>query len=170
VGKTERYILFAAAGLMLAAYFFAGVPGSATTDMDNLLINAGKFIASNEGFVDHPYWDVSRYSWGYGTAAPGPTGTISPDQAMNDLLDHAQNDYDRLLPQVSRNLTANQWIAYLDFSYNEGVGNAENLLDDLNSGNDAVLETHWKKYIYAGGVTDDRLVTRRNKEWDLFTT
>ena len=40
------------------------------------------FIPLVEGFRSTPYWDVKRYSWGYGTAAPGPTGTITREKAF----------------------------------------------------------------------------------------
>jgi GH24 family phage-related lysozyme (muramidase) len=83
---------------------------------------------------------------------------------MTDALVHLFNDYDTLRPQVKRPLTVNQWTAYLSFSYNEGVGNADNLLDNINSGNDTALATQWRKYIYAGGMVNQDLVDRREKE------
>jgi GH24 family phage-related lysozyme (muramidase) len=130
---------------------------------------AASVIASFEGFSPVPYWDVSRWSWGYGTPAPGPDGTITKAEAMADLQTHAQDDYDNLAPRITRTLTANQWAAYLSFSYNLGVGNAYNLVDDINSGDDTALEIHWKKYIYAGGVVNSDLVARRAKEWSLWS-
>lgn len=122
------------------------------------------FIPSVEGFIPYPKWDYKQYSWGYGTAAPGPTGTITREQAITDALVHLFNDYDTLRPQVKRPLTVNQWTAYLSFSYNEGVGNADNLLGNINSGNDTALATQWRKYIYAGGMVNQDLVDRREKE------
>lgn len=130
---------------------------------------AASVIAYFESFSPTPYWDVSRWSWGYGTQAPGPTGTITRAQAMLDLQAHAQQDYNYLAPKITRILRPNQWAAYLSFSYNEGAGAAAKLVDDINSGDDAALEIHWKKYIYAGGVVNDDLVYRRGKEWGLWS-
>lgn len=84
------------------------------------------------------------------------------------MLTHLLQDYEILKGQVTRSLNVNQWTAYLSFSYNEGVGNADNLIDNINSHNDTALKTQWRKYIYAGGVVNDDLVERREKELDLW--
>jgi GH24 family phage-related lysozyme (muramidase) len=135
---------------------------------------AASVIAYFESFSATPYWDVSRWSWGYGTQAPGPTGTITRVKAMFDLQAHAQQDYNYLAPRITRALTANQWAALLSFSYNEGPGNASNLVSDINGGDDAALEVHWKKYIFSRDdsgalVVNSGLVTRRAKEWSLWS-
>lgn len=129
-------------------------------------------IPSFEGFEPNPYWDVSRYSWGYGTAAPGPTGTISQAGALAAMRKVVADNYNILYPLITRQLTPNQWGAYMSFAYNEGTGNsntgAEALVNDINAGDDAVLEAHWKQYVYAGGAANNDLVTRRNKEWEVW--
>ena len=126
------------------------------------------FIPSVEGFRSSPYWDESRYSWGYGTAAPGATGTITREKAFADMVSYLTADYETLKKKITRSLSVNQWAAYLSFSYNEGVGGALHLVSDINAGNDQVLEGHWKQYIYSGGVVNNDLITRRNKEWVLW--
>lgn len=126
------------------------------------------FIPSVEGFRSHPYWDMSRYSWGYGTAAPGSTGTITRDQAFADMLTYLLSDYDKLKKRITRNLTVTQWAAYLSFSYNAGIGNAYNLVTNINSGDDTALAAQWRKYIYAGGEVNDTLIDRREKELTLW--
>lgn len=140
------------------------------------------FLPLWEGFESSPYWDVSRWSWGYGTAVPGavpdrsvyPGGTISRTQAMNDLLIHVNNDYQYLRPLITRPLTSNQWAAYLSFSYNEGAGNADNLARNINSGDDAALETQWKLYnkVRENGVLvySQDLADRRAAEWELWAS
>lgn len=128
------------------------------------------FLPSVEGFSDTPYWDVSRYSWGYGTQAPGSTGEISRDQAMEDMLKHVFADYNLLLPQIHRTLNPNQWAALLSFSYNEGAGNAQKLIPDIDSYDDQKLGAHWRLYVYADHVVNEDLVDRRQREWELFTT
>lgn len=84
------------------------------------------------------------------------------------MLTHLLNDYEQLRPQISRTLTVNQWAAYLSFSYNEGVGKADNLIGNINSGNDTALAAQWRKYVYAGGVVNQNLVERREKELALW--
>lgn len=141
-----------------------------TTFRDRLLDKLASFIPSVEGFRSTPYWDVVRYSWGYGTAAPGATGTITREQAFQDMTTYLLNDYAALSSRVTRSLTVPQWAALLSFSYNEGIGNAYNLLANINSGNDAALAAQMRKYVYAGGVINDDLVDRREKEINLWNS
>lgn len=131
-------------------------------------------IPSFEGFSATPYWDVSRYSWGYGTPAPGPTGTITREQAVIEMNKHIDADYNYLKRLISRPLSANQWAALLSFTYNEGQGNGDNLVNNINSGDDTALEQQWKLY---NKVRDENgilqvssdLVDRRNREWEVWT-
>lgn len=126
-------------------------------------------IPEFEGFREHPYWDFQQYTWGYGTRAPGATGTITRAQALQEMRTKLDELYNYLSPMVTRPLNANQWAAYLSFAYNLGPANADNLLANINSGNFASLETQWKKYIYAGGVVNETLRNRRNTEWQIFS-
>lgn len=129
---------------------------------------AAELIKSFEGFRANPYWDVSRYSWGYGTPAPGPAGTITREQALHDLQLYVIRDYNYLKPMITRNLSVNQWAALLSFSYNLGPGNADNLVSNINSGNDAALFAQWMLYINSGGVPDDDLEQRRWNELQVW--
>lgn len=137
---------------------------------DKLLDKLASFIPSVEGFRSTPYWDVSRYSWGYGTAAPGSTGTITREQAFKDMTAYLLNDYETLSSRVTRPLSVSQWATLLSFSYNEGIGRAYNLLPNINSGDDTALAAQMRKYIYAGGVVNDNLVERREKEINLWNS
>jgi lysozyme len=163
--------IWIAAGAVLLLLFAPGLLRAATTpSMSDILAAAAKLIAQFEGFSATPYWDVSRWSWGYGTAAPGSTGAISEADALAALQAHASADYATLQPQITRNLSLDQWAALLSFAYEEGSGNpgAGALVNDINAGNDSVLEQHWKEYVYAGGVVNSDIVTRRNSEWALW--
>jgi len=133
-----------------------------------LLNKLAFFIPSVESFDPHPYWDVSRWSWGYGTAAPGQTGSITREQAFSDMVAHLMGDYATLVNKITRTLNVNQWVALLSFSYNLGIGNALNLVPVINSGDDNALRIKWAKYVYAGGVVNQNLVERRDKEIDLW--
>lgn len=135
------------------------------------LINTlASFIPSVEGFRSTPYWDVKRYSWGYGTAAPGPSGTITREQAFADMISHLLNDYQILSNKITRDLTVKQWAALLSFSYNLGIGNALQLVPVINSGSDSQLADKWNRYIYADGVINQDLVERRQKELILWNS
>lgn len=130
------------------------------------------FIPQVEGFSSKPYWDVSRYSWGYGTAAPGPTGTITRDQAADDMITHAMSDYTRLYGVITQPLSTNQWVALLSFSYNLGAGpgGAMDLVPYINAGDPYALGEKWSHYVHAGGVVNQALVDRRAREWQLWNT
>lgn len=135
----------------------------------NRLINKlASFIPSVEGFREHPYWDASRYSWGYGTKAPGSTGTITRDQAFADMVSYLLSDYDLLKPKIHRQLSVSQWAALLSFSYNLGNDDAVDLVPYINAGDDAKLSSEWMKYVHSNGVINSNLVERRKKELALW--
>ena len=136
------------------------------------------FLQDWEVFSPTPYWDNKQWSWGYGTRVPGsvdspasrPTGTITRAQAVQDAITHTQTDYIYLKRLITVPLRPQQWAALLSFSYNEGPGNADNLVANINAQDMAALETQWKKYVYAGGEYDPDLADRRNAEWVLYTS
>jgi hypothetical protein len=47
-------------------------------------------IKDEEKFRHESFWDVSRYSWGYGTLAPGPDAFISEKDADGKLRESVQ--------------------------------------------------------------------------------
>lgn len=161
--KAKKMELYIAAGAVLALLLLSGFTGA-----NSLFMQAEDLIISFEGFVGHPYWDYKQYSWGYGTKAPGPSGTITPEQARAELHEHLQGDYTYLSQLIHVPLSAGQWAALLSFSYNLGTGNADNLVDNINAENNAALGEQWLKYIYAGGVVNDGLVKRRAAEWRVW--
>ncbi len=137
---------------------------------DRLVSALAEFIPSVEGFRAHPYWDVSRYSWGYGTKAPGQYGEISREQAFNEMVSYLLSDYSLLSKKISRSLNVNQWAALLSFSYNLGNDDAVDLVPLINAGNDAALQTEWRRYVHSGGVVNADLVERREKEIALWNS
>jgi lysozyme len=145
-----------------------------TSEIENPLV---QILKKEEGFIAKPKWDVKQWSWGYGSRVPdstanpalNPGGVITPDRAMNDLLKEAKYVYDALYPLIKRKLNGNQWAALISFGYNLGVGNAKNLIADIN-GNSAGLEAHWKQYVHSGGKVNPDLVKRRDHEWTLWNT
>jgi GH24 family phage-related lysozyme (muramidase) len=157
--KTE-YILIGGGLLLLM------VP--LTNFKTRLLNKLASFIPSVEGFIPHPKWDVNRYSWGYGTAAPGSTGTISRDQAFADMVSYLMSDYEKLKGRINRTLTVGQWAALLSFAYNLGVGRAYDMVPYINANDDNALADQWREYVHAGGVVNQNLVERRDKELVLW--
>lgn len=168
--KTVYYIAGGVALLLLLLPAVSLANTSAVQNVSQILQVTDWLIPQFEQFKSSPYWDVSRWSWGYGTQAPGPTGIITRDQALQDMRTVVNDNYNYLSEVITRPLNANQWGALMSFTYNEGEGNGDNLVDDINAGNDAVLEPHWKKYIYAGGKINSDLVARRNSEWQLWVS
>lgn len=154
------FIVFAASAALLAL---------TVSNLKSRIIHIlSSFIPTVEGFRSTPYWDEKRYSWGYGTAAPGPNGTITREQAYAEMLSHLMGDYEKLLARITASLNAYQWAALLSFSYNVGLGNAYNLVEEINAGDMAALERNWKQYVYSGDEYNPDLVQRRIKEWELW--
>jgi GH24 family phage-related lysozyme (muramidase) len=136
------------------------------------------FLPSVEGFSSKPYWDVSRWSWGYGTLVPGstdnknikPSGTITRQTAFDEMMKHINTDYAYLAPLIKVTLKPQQLAALLSFSYNLGSGNAKKLVPYINTSNTVALGEKWKMYIYAGGLPNQNLIDRRAKEWKLYNS
>lgn len=136
------------------------------------------FLKAWEGFSSSPYWDVSRWSWGYGTRVPGsvnnrsqrPSGSITQAKAMTDAISFSNTQFNELAPLVTVKLNSKQWAAFLSFAYNLGTDDAKKLLPNLNSQNWDALGEEWNRYVYAGGVRSTELEDRRAAEWQLFNS
>lgn len=161
----DEVLLLAAIG---AVFVLLGRKVTSMSAKEQIASVLKMFLAKQEGFSATPYWDVSRWSWGYGTAAPGPTGTITRDAAMDAAITHAFRDYDTLFNLVTRPLTINQWAALLSFAYNLGIGNAKNIVPYVNAYDDDTLFYHWSLYINANGKPLPVLRTRRQDEISLW--
>lgn len=141
-------------------------------------------LAKWETFSEVPYWDISRYSWGYGTQVPAkymlngrpkPGTKIDRITAMADAWNHIQSSKAYLSKLIKVSLTNDQWAALLDFAYNEGDGNADNLVSNINAKKWSALETQWKLYNKVKNkdgilVTSKNLTQRRAAEWELFSS
>jgi GH24 family phage-related lysozyme (muramidase) len=82
------------------------------------------FIKNLEGFHPTAYIDGSeggrtRWSWGYGTKAPGPGQTISQEQAHQDMVAYLEAN---CLPHIPASLSSNQKTAAASLCYNVGPG------------------------------------------------
>lgn len=125
-----------------------------------------------EGYRAKPYWDVTRYSWGYGTAAPNgaDSGTISKSDAMKDAMNFSMQQQQTLRNYLKVSLTDKQWAALLSFAYNLGTGNAIKLIDAINLGDNNFIGQRWNSYIYSGGIVNPDLKKRRAIEFNLFNS
>lgn len=132
-----------------------------------------------EGFSAKPYWDVSRWSWGYGTQAPNPetnpSARITKSQALTDSLAFINDQRNTLAPKITVPMNDNKWAALLSFGYNEGIGAALKLLPNINSGNKEALKNQWLSYNKVRNdkgilVFNEGLSRRRMYEFNLWST
>lgn len=165
VKKEQKKMLIIGAAALFLFLLFPNIMSGQTSMMFN---SAEELIASFEGFSPTSYWDNKQYSWGYGTKAPGPGASITESQARLELWKHIENDYAYLHPLIAVSLGNNQWAALLSFSYNLGIGNADNLVQNINRQDWAALEKQWKQYVNAGGAYNQGLADRRGAEWQYF--
>lgn len=80
-------------------------------------------IKQDEGFSPKPYWDISRWTWGYGTKAPGPDGVITEAEAEADLRNKVQiavMEYERLFAAQKAEIDDVRAEALCNMIYNLG--------------------------------------------------
>jgi len=139
-----------------------------------------EFIASFEGFVNHPYNDPAGYATiGYGhligrravTASDRKLwGTISRAEGLRLLLKDAKVAQDTVRSTVKVKLSQGEYDALVSFIYNCGtVAFRESaLLRKLNAGDRAGCLAQFRKWNHAGGRVMDGLTRRRIAECKLF--
>jgi lysozyme len=120
-----------------------------------------------ESFSEKPYWDHKQYSYGYGTKAPGPNGSISPEQATKLMEAHINKDRNILQKYAPDNLSDDQWNGILSFSYNLGPGKAKNLLKLMKQGDMGQAKQYLLGRTKASGKVLPGLVKRRQFEAKL---
>lgn len=130
-------------------------------------------IKDFEGFRSAPYQDVvgvwtNGFGHTYGVTKDTPLVTV--EQAIENLrmdLLFAENGVNTF---VTASLTQNQFDALVSFTFNLGPGSLRKstLLRKLNVGDYIGAAEEFGKWIYAGGNILKALVTRREKEKELF--
>jgi lysozyme len=123
-----------------------------------------ELIKSFEGFHPTPYWDFQQYSWGYGTRAPGATGTIDHAGAERELLAYLERN---CLPSISPlGLAEHQSAALASLCYNLGPHQFQgsDTYRHAQTGNHAAAADAFMGWTKAGGNVLPGLVTRREKE------
>lgn len=109
---------------------------------------------------------------GYGHTGPEVQAGLAIDSAQAEVW--LQKDLARAEGAVKRlvqvPLTQGQFNALVDFAFNLGEGNLarSTLLRRLNQGDYAGAKREFQRWIYSAGQVLDGLVTRRQREADLF--
>ena len=120
-------------------------------------------IQQFEGFHPSPYWDYQQHSWGYGTRAPGPNGTITREQAERDLRAYLDRN---CWPLIPANIQAHQRAALASLCYNIGPAQfgRSDALRHATAGNHAQAAAGFDRWTKAGGKRLQGLVNRRARE------
>ena len=121
------------------------------------------FIVGWEGFHSTSYWDVSRWSIGFGTPANNEHETITQEQALDlmgiDLAKRAK----KLAKQINFVPTPNQATALLSAAFNLGSVPAM-VIEYCNAGDYSEAALELRKYCHAGGEKLPALQRRREAE------
>jgi lysozyme len=132
-------------------------------------------IKGFEGFRSAPYQNPGdRPTIGYGTTFYEDGTAVTLDDSYVDeplasqiLMYFVQRCMTKVQTLVTVSITDNQLSALTSFQYNTGALAASTLLQKINSGaSDAADE--FDKWVHAGGVVLQALVSRRAKEKELF--
>lgn len=127
-------------------------------------------IALHEGYVGQAYKDpVGIWTIGYGeTAGVKPGDTTTKERAMVQLSASANKHAQGMVQCIKVPLYQYEYDAYVDFTYNVGVGAfcRSGLVKKLNAGDYLGACTELLKWVYAGNQVLPGLVARRKKEYN----
>lgn len=141
----------------------------------NIISQASKLIMGNEGCILKSYKDTAGiWTIGYGTTfidnKPVTSGmNISQNDAANYLEEYVGVLYDTISSKLP-NLTDNQMIAILDFSYNVGLNAFLNstMFKYLSGGKISQASGQFLLWVYSNGKKLSGLVRRRTEEKQIF--
>lgn len=121
-----------------------------------------------EGFNARPSWDYKQHSWGYGTRAPGPRGTISREQADADLTRELGSAYD-IVHRHAPNAPDGVKAALTSLTFNTGADwTRSGLGQAVVAGDYDTARRQFLQYNKAGGKVLPGLVSRRQEEASWF--
>jgi GH24 family phage-related lysozyme (muramidase) len=138
-------------------------------DQGDALQAAVPLIKEFEGFHPNPYWDFAQWTWGYGTKAPGRSGTINQDQAESALRLYLETHCRPIIDGLNVNM--NQATALYSFCFNVGPAQFESstLVGLIRQGAPAdSVAWEFGQWTKAGGKELPGLVNRRNREKEIF--
>lgn len=132
--------------------------------------NLPSFLEQFEGFHSTPYWDQQQYSWGFGTKAPGASGSISREQATTEMMNYLSGVEETIAEMVNVPLNQNQFDALASLIYNIGPGNFQNstVRRELNQGNYEAAANAFGMWNRGNNGVLPGLVNRRRAEAELF--
>ena len=141
--------------------------------------NGLTLIEGFEGFSPTPYQDIGgTWTIGFGftydpngnriTAATAP---LTVQEANTWLSTIVVSFVDGIMSSLTKPINQNQLDALTSFAYNLGVGTFEqsSICAKINAGQ-PVLETDFTQYSFVNGVQSQGLITRRQKEFALFSS
>jgi len=147
-------------------------------NLDLAISTATDFIAKQEGFMSHAYWDVNGYAIGYGNhyysdgSAVQDGDTISKNDAYDLLQDVVRDKEQSIRNMIKVPINEYQYAALISLAYNCGEGNLQHstLLQLINSGadQDTISAQFEKTCVTAKGQYLPSLYTRRVAETTLF--
>ena len=125
-------------------------------------------IKNFEGFHPNPYWDFQQWSWGYGTRAPGQNGTITREQAHQELVAYLDRN---CLPHIAPlGLADHKQAALASLCYNLGPEQftRSHTFQQARAGNHQAAATGFMNWTRANGEQLPGLVNRRRREQAVF--
>jgi GH24 family phage-related lysozyme (muramidase) len=136
--------------------------------------NVADFISSFEQPVEKneykAYWDVSRWSIGFGSKAKSEDEVITAEEAIKRRDKDIQESKSVVMAANKKHKygwSDNQIDALTSFTYNAGRGNFNSLIEGGNRGTEEVSNM-LLEYNRAGGKVSEGLKKRRKAEYDLF--
>ena len=127
------------------------------------------FIKSWEGFSENAYYDVSRWSVGYGTI--GYEGeVVTEEEAAQRLQDVVATYASNLSKKLTFEPTPSQTTGLLSAAYNLGVGGISKIIIACNAGQFQDAGRMLRLYDHAGGKRLPALTRRREAEAKLIET
>lgn len=147
-------------------------------DIDPILVSSAcDFIKSFEGFRASPYLPTpeDRPTIGYGTTfytdyrpVQMADSDVTEDQAYTILEFFVSKAVETVQGLVIVSLTDNQIVALTSFEYNTGHLKGSTLLELLNEGHYVDASNQFDRWDHQDGKVIDGLLTRRDKEKELF--
>lgn len=140
------------------------VPGRDRSSAESLAL---ALIVEFEGFSSAAYWDVTRWSIGYGTTAD-EGDIISKEGALLAAYDHIQPII-RYIQKNAPDAAAHEVAALVSFAYNVGLGGLKrsSVWRYYRDGNIEAAAKALRKWVRADGKTVKGLVTRRIVEGEI---
>jgi len=145
----------------------------------NLSEKGVELIKGFEGFVAKPYLCPAKvWTIGYGTTRyPNgekvkPTDISIDKEKATEYLKHDVKTFENGVDSYLRDdITQNQFDSVVSFAYNLGLNALKNstLLKVINHNpNDLRIKKEFLKWVNAGGKVSGGLITRRQKEVNLY--